>query len=245
MGLSPGRCRSRGRRVGQAFHDPHRAIGDLGDRIERRARLAASQGVTNTAQVRIEETLVAKAATAARDRSGALSRAALQVAIDASGLDFTREPEHGAAQKAAIYALGTGGNLSFLTGVAGAGKSTLLRPLVAAYQADIAFSPNGRDVIGLSTAWKQADALADTGIKHTVAIEPFLRSIDDGSVTLSRNTVLVIDEVSQIAPRPMLRLLELQAQHGFAIKGLGDQDQCQAIEAGDTIAEAARDLYNT
>ena len=191
--------------------------------------------VTNTAQVRIEETLAAKAATAAQNRSGALSRAALQVAIDASGLDFTREPEHGAVQKAAIYALGTGGNLSFLTGVAGAGKSTLLRPLVAAYQADATFSPDGRDVIGLSTAWKQADALADTGIKRTVAIEPFLRSIDDGSVTLSRNTVLVIDEVSQIAPRSMLRLLELQAQHGLSIKGLGDQDQCQAIEAGDTI----------
>ena len=191
--------------------------------------------VTNTAQVRIEESLAAKASAAARDRSGALSPAALHAAIDVSGLDFTREPEHGAAQKAAIYALGTGGNLSFLTGVAGAGKSTLLRPLVAAYQADTTFSPAGRDVIGLSTAWKQADALADTGIKRTVAIEPFLRSVDDGSVPLSRNTVLVIDEVSQIAPRPMLRLLELQAQHGFAIKGLGDQDQCQAIEAGDTI----------
>ena len=200
--------------------------------------------VTNTAQVRIEETLAARARDAARDRSGTLFPAALRAAIDASGLDFTREPEHGAAQQAAIYALGTGGNLSFLTGVAGAGKSTLLRPLVAAWQADTAFSPQGRDVIGLSTGWKQADALLDTGIKRTVAIEPFLRSVDDGSITLSRNTVLVIDEVSQVAPRPMLRILELQAQHGFVIKGLGDQDQdqCQAIEAGDTIEIMRRSL---
>ncbi len=208
-------------------------------RGEHAALIAGLQGdkvsFTHTAQVRIEETLASRARSIARDRSGALSREALTRAIDASGLDFNREPEHGAAQKAAIYALGTGGNLSFLTGVAGAGKSTLLKPLVAAYQADITFSPDGREVIGLSTAWKQADALTDTGINRTLAIEPFLRSIDDGSVTLSRNTVLVIDEVSQIAPRPMLRLLELQAQHGFAIKGLGDQDQCQAIEAGDTI----------
>ena len=108
--------------------------------------------------------------------------------------------------------------------MAGAGKSTLLRPLVAAYQADTAFSREGRDVIGLSTGWKQADALLDTGIKRTVAIEPFLQSVDNGSIALSRNTVLVIGEVSQVAPRPMLRILELQAQHGFAIKGLGDQD---------------------
>ena len=189
--------------------------------------------VTNTAQVRIERTLAAKASRAALDRSGALSPAALQAAIDASGLDFGQE--HGAAQKAVIFALGTGGNLSILTGAAGAGKSTLLQPLVAAYQADMTFNPAGRDVIGLSTGWKQADALQDAGIKRTVAVEPFLLSVADGSIELSRNTVVVIDEVSQVAPRPMLRLLELQAQHGFAIKGLGDQEQCQAIEAGDTI----------
>jgi len=198
--------------------------------------------VTNTAQVRIEETLAARAREAAKDRSGALSPAALRAAIAASSLDFTREPEHGAAQQAAIYALGTGGNLSFLTGVAGAGKSTLLRPLVSAYHGDTTFSPEGRDVIGLSTGWKQADALLDTGIKRTVAIEPFLQSVDNGSLALSRNSVLVIDEVSQVAPRPMLRILELQAQHGFAIKGLGDQDQCQAIEAGDTIEIMRRSL---
>ena len=129
--------------------------------------------VTNTAQVRIEETLAARAKEAARDRSGALSPTALRAAINASGLDFTREPEHGAAQQASIYALGTGGNLSFLTGVAGAGKSTLLRPLVAAYHANTAFSPEGREVIGLSTGWKQADALLDTGIKRTVASNLF------------------------------------------------------------------------
>ena len=190
---------------------------------------------TNTAQVRIEEKLADQARAAALDRSGALSPAALRAAIDASGLDFDREPEHGAAQKAVIYALGTGGNLSILTGAAGAGKSTLLKPLVAAYRADTTFSPAGRDMIGLSTGWKQADALQDADIQRTVAVEPFFRSVEDGSITLSRNTVVVIDEVSQVAPRPMLRLLELQEQHGFAIKGLGDQEQCQAIEAGDTI----------
>lgn len=190
---------------------------------------------TNTAQVRIEEKLAEQARVAAINRSGSLSPAALRVAIDASGLDFDREPEHGAAQRAAIYALGTGGNISILTGAAGAGKSTLLKPLVAAYHADTKFSPGGRDVIGLSTGWKQADALQDAGIGRTVAVEPFLSSVAAGSITLSRNTVIVIDEVSQVAPRPMLRLMELQAERGFAIKALGDQEQCQAIEAGDTI----------
>ena len=192
--------------------------------------------ITNTAQVRIERTLADKARVEALDRSGALSPAALKVAIDASGIDFEgKEAEHGAAQKAAIYALGTGGGLSVLTGPAGSGKTTLLKPLVAAYQADTAFSPEGRDVIGLSTGWKQADALQGADIERTIAIDPFLYSAENGLIDLSRNTVLVIDEVSQVGPRSFLKLLELQAEHGFIIKGMGDQEQCQAIAAGDTI----------
>jgi hypothetical protein len=75
--------------------------------------------VTNTAQVRIEENLAAEAAHAAADRTGALSHTAISAAIANSGLDFTSEPDHGAAQKAAIYALGQGGALSLLTGVSG------------------------------------------------------------------------------------------------------------------------------
>jgi len=40
----------------------------------------------------------------------------------------------------------------------------------------------------------------------------------------NRNTVLVLDEASQIGPRPMLKLLELQARTGMTIKMLGDQE---------------------
>ena len=55
-------------------------------------------------------------------------------AIGDTGIAFTAE------QRAAIHALGEGGALTLLTGVAGAGKTTLLQPLVAAWQADTRFS---------------------------------------------------------------------------------------------------------
>jgi len=207
-------------------------VGEFSDKVR----------VTNTAQVRIETDLAGHARAAALDRRDALSVAALKAAIDSSGLDFEREPEHGAAQKAAIYSLGTGGRLSFVTGVAGAGKTTLLKPLVAAWQEDTSLDAGGREVIGVATSWRQADALQDTGIKRTFALDPFLRGVEDGRIALSRNTVLVIDEVSQIAPRPFLRLLEAQAKHGLTIKGLGDREQAQAIEAGDTIEIMQRTL---
>jgi len=207
-------------------------VGEFSDKVR----------VTNTAQVRIETDLASHAKAAALDRRDALSVAALKAAIDSSGLDFEREPEHGAAQKAVIYSLGTGGRLSFVTGVAGAGKTTLLKPLVAAWQKDTSLDAAGREVIGVATAWRQADALQDTGIKRTFALDPILRGVADGRIALSRNTVLVIDEVSQIAPRPFLKLLELQAKHGLTIKGLGDREQAQAIEAGDTIEIMQRTL---
>ncbi|MBG0808107.1 AAA family ATPase [Methylosinus sp. H3A] len=176
--------------------------------------------VTNSAQIRVEESLRSQAARAALGTSGALAAADIRRAIEASGLDFDSEPEHGAAQKAAIYALGQGGALSLLTGVAGAGKSTLLQPLVAAWKADTRFDASGRELVGVSTAWRQADALQDAGIAQTRALEPFLKSVDAGEFMPTRNTILIIDEISQIAPRPMLRLLELQAETGMTIKAL-------------------------
>jgi len=191
--------------------------------------------ITNTSQVRIEQMLASRARLSALDHAGSLTEAALTAAITQSGLDFTREPEHGAAQKAAIYALGMGGDLAVLTGVAGSGKTTLLTPLVTAYKADTTHSPAGRDVIGISTAWKQADALPEAGVDTALAVDPFFRAVAAGRIKLSRNSVVIIDEVSQVAPRSFLKLLELQGEHGFAIKALGDQEQCQAIEAGDTI----------
>jgi energy-coupling factor transporter ATP-binding protein EcfA2 len=191
--------------------------------------------VTQTPQLRIEEDVARRSRAVASRRGGALSVEAVTTAIELSGLDFDREPDHGAAQKAAIYALGTGGNLVVLTGAAGAGKTTLLKPLVSAYQADTRIDPKGRDVIGLATAWRQAHALRETGIRRTYALSRFLRRVSEGDIMLSENNVLVIDEISQIAPRPFLKLLELQTEFGFAIKGLGDREQVQAIEAGDTI----------
>ena len=192
--------------------------------------------VTNTAQIRIEQKLADLAHQSARDRSGALSVQALRRAIDNAGIAFSAE------QRAAIHALGQGGALTMLTGVAGAGKTTLLQPLVDAWHADTRFSAQGREVVGAAMAWRQADALQDAGIRRTYALSPLLAMIDSGEFKANRNTVLVLDEVSQIGPRPLLKLFELQAKTGMTIKMLGDREQAQAIEAGDSIEILRRAL---
>jgi hypothetical protein len=190
---------------------------------------------SHTEQLRIERDVAEKSKRAARDRSGALSDAAIRRAIKAAeardaGVRFSKE------QAAAIHALGGGGKLSLLTGVAWSGKTTLLKPLVDAWRAD------GRKIVGMSTAWRQADALKDAGIDETWALQPLLNAIDTGEFRPNAKTVLVVDEISQIGPRPMLRLLKLQAETGMTIKMLGDREQVQAIEAGDTIALLKRVL---
>ena len=192
--------------------------------------------IANTAQVRIEDKLAVLARRFGTDKSGALSFSTIRDSMGASGIRFTQE------QTAAINALGQGGALSLLTGVAGAGKTTLLQPLVSAWQSDTRFSPEGREVIGAAMAWRQADALKDAGIKRTYALAPLLKMIESGDFHADRNTVLVLDEASQIGPRPMVKLLELQARTGMTIKMLGDREQAQAIEAGDTIEILRRAL---
>ena len=91
-------------------------------------------------------------------------------------------------------------------------------------------------------AWRQADALQDAGIRRTYALSPLLAMIDSGEFKANRNTVLVLDEASQIGPRPLLKLFELQAKTGMTIKMLGDREQAQAIEAGDSIEILRRAL---
>jgi len=176
--------------------------------------------VTNTVQVRIERELMALSEAAAVDRSGALSEAAVERAVAAFGIDYQRDPEVGPAQLAAVHAFGTGGGLVFLEGAAGVGKtSRVLPPVVAAWKAD------GRRVIGLSQAWRQADALQDAGIDRTVAMQPFLAGIKSGEIEVDRNTVLVVDEAAQIGPRQFLELLKLWRDTGCVIRALGDREQ--------------------
>lgn len=192
--------------------------------------------VTNTAQIRTEQAVLDRVRENAGNKTEALSAQAISQEIARSGVTFTGE------QRAAIHALGEGGRLTMLTGAAGVGKTTLLEPVVEAWHADRCFEQGGREVVGTAMAWRQADALRDAGIRKIYALEPLLAMMQRGDFTASRNTVLVVDEVSQIGPRQMLKLLELQAQTGMPIKMLGDREQAQAIEAGDSMALLFRAL---
>lgn len=193
--------------------------------------------MTNSVQVALEQEVAALAAAAAADRSRALSPEAIERAIAASGIDYTSNPEAGASQLAAIRAMGTGGALSFVEGVAGVGKTRkVLPPLVAAYLAD------GRDVIGISPAWRQADELQEAGIRQTYAVEPFLRGVASGEIRITGNTVIALDEAAQVNVQQLRDILRLWRDHGAVVHSMGDRRQCKPIGAGSGAELMARNL---
>ena len=66
--------------------------------------------------------------------------------------------------------------------------------------------------------------------------------MEKGTVTLGRQSVVVVDELSLLGTRQGLELLRLQADHGFRLVMIGDDKQCQSIEAGPIIDLARKAL---
>jgi phage/plasmid primase-like uncharacterized protein len=183
--------------------------------------------VTTALHLAQENEAVMLAKAAATDRSRALSPAALAAAVQRSGLDFG--DEHGRAQHAAMLRLGTGGAVGVVVGVAGSGKTALLRPLVEAWKAQ------GDHVIGAAIAWRQAEPLKEAGIGSVAALAGLLHGVSDGRISVGPRTVVVVDELGQVGARQMLELLRLRAEYGFRIVAVGDDKQCQGIEAGPVV----------
>ncbi len=172
--------------------------------------------------------------SALADRSAALSEQRINSAAAAFLADNPKiDPtgEHWKKQHAMMTALGSGGRVGLGIGAAGAGKSTVLQPLVEAWKAD------GREVYGATVAHRQAGDLGAAGIEanNRTALDPFLKRVAKGRYALDRNSVVVVDEVGLVGTRQQLELMRLQAKHGFQLVQLGDEKQCQSVEAGPVI----------
>ena len=163
----PGRHQARGRTAGGTGHPAERRARRAGRRHVRRP----GPGHQHRADPHRAETRRPRPPERARPLRRALSPGT------APGDRQTPESPFTAEQRAAIHALGEGGALTMLTGVAGAGKTTLLQPLVDAWQADTRFSAQGREVIGAAMAWRQADALQ--GRRHPPDLRPVAPAGDD------------------------------------------------------------------
>ena len=183
-----------------------------------------------------EEEFIRLARAANADRGAPIADALLHRKIAESGLTFGGT--HGTALRAAVDRLGQGGRFELLIAAAGAGKSAALTPLVAAWQ------EMGCRVYGASLAWRQADDMVTAGIdqRDLKAFSVFIDAVRDGSLRLNHDAVVAVDEWGLLGTRQALELLRLQERHGFKVVALGDDKQCQAIEAGAIIDLSRRAL---
>lgn len=79
--------------------------------------------------------------------------------------------------------------------------------------------------------------LRDQGIdgQSIFATAALLAHYEKDRLAIDDRSVVVIDEVSQLGVRDAFRLLDMQAATGCRILAIGDDKQCQAVEAGDVI----------
>lgn len=186
--------------------------------------------VTTAMHIDEETTVVALAKEFSADRSRALSSEAIErssQAFLAAHPEIKPDDPQWIKQREVIEKLATGGRLGVAIGVAGAGKTTLMAPIVAAMRED------GRHVHGIARGWKQAQALRESGVqpRDVAAVSVFLTREDKGKIKLDDQSVVVVDELSQIGRGDMLRLMKLQQQHGFTMLAIGDNKQIGSIEA--------------
>lgn len=185
-----------------------------------------------------EQEVVALAKAAAADKRLSLTPAKVEAAAKRTGLDFTGE--HGQAQRAAVETMGTQGGLAVMIGAAGVGKTkALIPPLVEAWRAE------GLNVWGTALAYKAAKELEQGGIEADQcrrALDPFLSAVRRGDIQIDRKSVIVLDELGQVGTRQLLELLRLRAETGAKLVAVGDDKQCQAIEAGPVIELLRRAL---
>ncbi|MBE7204576.1 MAG: relaxase domain-containing protein, partial [Parafilimonas terrae] len=171
-----------------------------------------------------------------RDQEAELIRLAREAAADKthaiSGADLSFTKIANDEQRAAGIAMAEGGAFGVFIGVAGSGKTVMtLPPLVKAAMA------RGMTVWGVAQAWRQAEALAEAGIPrfNTRALQPFLLGVAEGRTKVDANSVVIIDELSQVGSRQLLQLLRLREKHGFKIVACGDHRQAASVEAGPVI----------
>jgi len=192
--------------------------------------------VTTSLHEADEQEFIALARAAATDRGAVIPARLLEKTLEHSRLDLGGV--HGRAQRTAIERLAYGGRFGIAIGAAGAGKSAMLKPLVSAWR------EQGRDIYGAALAWRQADQLSDVGIeaKNVAAFSVLVDRLRDGTLKLTDRSVLAIDELGLLGTRQALELLRLRDQHGFSIVAMGDDKQCESIQAGAIIDLSRRAL---
>ncbi len=158
-------------------------------------------------------------------------RVSVERVTDVKRSDLTLSDE----QRAAVSAVTAGRGLSVVTGYAGAGKSTMLDAARREWEAQ------GKDVLGCAVAGKAAKGLQDSAGIESNTIASTLNSLENGRITLSERSVLVVDEAGMVEAKQLAALAAHVERAGGQLVLVGDSRQLRPVGRGGAF-DMAREL---
>jgi Ti-type conjugative transfer relaxase TraA len=141
-------------------------------------------------------------------------------------------PALSAEQRAAVEAITGERHLAVVTGYAGAGKSTMLAA------ARLTWEAQGKEVIGCALAGKAAKGLQESSGIASDTLAKRLKDLEGGGLTLTRESVVVVDEAGMVENRQMAALAKHCDKAGAALVLVGDDRQLRPIGRGGALNTA-------
>lgn len=142
-----------------------------------------------------------------------------------------------AEQEAAIRHVCGRDGVSLVQGLAGTGKS--FSTLVS----KTAFEAAGFEVWGIAPSWKATDVLrkdAQLAEDRAMAVAKFIAMSKKGEISLTKKSVVILDEAGMVGHAEMLALMEITARTGAKFILQGDKMQYAAVAAGSPFAAMQR-----
>ncbi|CAM4500355.1 MAG: hypothetical protein LEGION0403_FIIPPAGN_01787 [Legionella sp.] len=131
-----------------------------------------------------------------------------------------------AAQQRALYHLTRSGNVAVVCGYAGTGKTYMLKAAKEIWE------QSGYNLVGVATAGKAASGLEiETGI-NSKTIYGFIRAVQNNTLTVDENTILIMDEMGMTSLDDMSAVLNIVRERGAKFAGVGDIEQTQPVGRG-------------
>lgn len=139
-------------------------------------------------------------------------------------------------QAQAVRHATTGFDLACVQGVAGSGKTFMLGVVRKV------FERAGYEVLGTSLAAKAARGLEEGSGIRSVHIHKLLKDIEQKKTSITKHTVLIVDEAGMVGTRQMQKLVSLVSKNNAKLVLVGDWDQIQAVDAGSAFRGISKEV---
>jgi ATP-dependent exoDNAse (exonuclease V) alpha subunit len=140
-------------------------------------------------------------------------------------------------QREALATITGPSGVSVLVGQAGTGKGVVLSAATSAWQRE------GNEVIGTAVAGATAERLGEEiGTDRAMTTDSLLAKAEHGSISLSSETVVVMDEAGMADTQRLAGLVELTERSDSKLVLVGDQAQLSPIGAGGMFGELQHEV---